>query len=348
MTDVVVIGLGAMGGQAALHLARAGAHVVGVDRWAPPHPHGSSHGQTRVIREAYFEGPGYVPLVRRAFDLWDADLPGVLTPCPGLYAGPPDGEVLPGVRAAAATWDIAVRDEVPGAFRHPALAEPRAGVLDVDAAVAGTLELARAAGADLRFGARATAIDGTSVTLDDGTTLRADRVVVCAGAWTGALVPAFPVTLTVLRQVLLWFDAPPGAPDAVFFFEGAPGEFLYGFPPDAQGRLKVARHGGGRPTNPDAVDRALHETRDVAPVRALVDELFVTPAGPLRDHAVCLYTMTPDGHFAFGALPDDPRVVVCSACSGHGFKFAPAVGEALAAQALGREPPVDVSAFALS
>jgi sarcosine oxidase len=356
--DVVVVGLGGIGGHAALRLAERGLSVLGLDAHRPPHTLGSSHGNSRVIREAYFEGLQYMPLIRRAYELWD-ELERRLgrrlvhTTGAALIAAP-DSEMLRGVRAAGQEHGVALgplteRDR--RVFRLggelTGVREERGGWIEVDPAIAGVLELAAAAGADLRFDTPVAGIDR------DGTTCRVrtahgehetQRVVVAAGAWAPSLLPELDGILDVERQVLAWFDPLPESPDSVWVAEWAPGRYVYGFPPDADG-LKMALHHDGRTVAPDRVDRTVTDA-DIDALRHAVAALL-GPLRAVRRSATCLYTNTPDRHFAFGPLPGDPRIVVASACSGHGFKFLPATGEAVAAFAAGEAPPVDVSSFAI-
>jgi sarcosine oxidase len=270
--DVIVVGLGAMGSAAAHHLARRGARVLGLDRFAPPHAQGSSHGKSRIIREAYFEDPLYVPLVRRAYELWAAlereSGREILVRTGGLMLGPPDGVVVPGALRSAREHGLPhealdareVRRRVPG-FRPAAdmagVWEPRAGYLVPEAAVAAHLALAARDGAELRadepaLAWRATA-DGVEVTTGRGT-YAADRLVLAAGAWMPALLGPSGAPLAVERTVLYWFrpERPTGLFDRarfpVFICEYAPGLAWYGFP-DAGDGVKVGlHHHGSAPT----------------------------------------------------------------------------------------------------
>jgi sarcosine oxidase len=315
---------------------------------------GSSHGSSRVIREAYFEGVQYVPLVRRAYDLWD-ELERrlgrrLLHTTGAALLGSPDSETLRGVRRAEQVHGVALaplteRDR--RVFRLTGLREARGGWIEVEPAIAGVLELAAAQGAQLRFDTPVIEIDR------DGPTCRVrtvdgeyetPRVVVAAGAWAPALVPELEGVLHVERQVLTWFDPLPESPDCVWVAEWAEGRYVYGFPPDGDG-LKLALHHDGSVVTPANVDRAVTRA-DIDAVRRAVAGLL-GPLGDVRRSTTCLYTNTPDRHFALGPLPGDPRIVVASACSGHGFKFLPATGEAVAAFACGEAPPVDVSSFAV-
>ena len=356
--DVVVVGLGGIGGHAALRLADRGLSVLGLDAYRPPHTLGSSHGNSRVIREAYFEGVQYVPLIRRAYELWEEveqRLGRRLVHTTGaVLLGSGDSELMRGVRRVEREHGVelaplAAHDHrvfrLPGAVTG--VREKRGGWIETEAAIAGVLELAAAAGAELRFDAPVRGIDR------DGPTCRvrtadgeyeAERVVVAAGAWASSLVPELDGVLEVARQVLAWFDPLPDSPDCVWLAEWPEGRITYGFPPDADG-LKMAIHHEGPIVTPAGVDRTVTDA-DIEDLRHAVADLL-GPLGAVRRSATCLYTNTPDRHFAIGPLPGDPRIVVASACSGHGFKFLPASGEAAAAYACGEAPPVDVSSFAV-
>lgn len=362
--DACVVGLGAAGSQVAWQLARRGRRVLGLDRHEPPHDRGSSHGGSRIIREAYFEGAGYVPLVRRAYELWDelerAAGVDLLEVTGGLWIGAADGPMVTGCRDAAAAHDVAIRVLDAGQARaeFPVFAVPdglvavheaRAGILHPEAAVAAALRLARDAGADLRTGQTARGWEaipgGVRVTTQAGT-FDAAQLVLAAGPWTAELAPGLAAALTVERQVAVWLEAsePAGAAGMpVWFWDAEPGLAAYGFPP-REGRLKLALHHHGDPSTPDAVDRVVH-ARDTEPVARIAETLLGPLAGPVADASVCLYTNTPDENFAIGPLPGHDRVTLVSACSGHGFKFASAVGEAAADLVDGAEPRVSLAAF---
>jgi sarcosine oxidase len=352
--DVVVAGLGGIGGHVALRLAERGVSVLGLDAHRPPHTLGSSHGYSRVIREAYFEGVQYVPLVRRAYELWDELERRVgrrLVHTTGAaLLGAPDSETLRGARRAEQMHGVPLspltaRDR--RVFGLTGMREARGGWIEVEPAIASVLELTAAEGAELRFDTPVLGIDRNGPVCrvrTAGGEYEAERVVVAAGAWASSLVPELEPILQVARQVLVWFDPLPESPDCVWLAEWAEGHIVYGFPPDADG-LKMAVHHDGAVVTPADVDRTVGEADVVALRHAAAGVLG--PLGAVRRAAVCLYTNTPDRHFAFGPLPGDPRIVVASACSGHGFKFLPATGEAVAAFACGETPPVDVSSFAV-
>ena len=368
--DVVVIGAGAMGSAAAYALARRGARVTAIDRFAPPHARGSSHGRTRIIREAYFEHPAYVPLVRRAYHLW-AELErgtgrALFRRTGGLTLGAEDGVLVSGALRSAR--EHAVDHEVldAGALRRrvPALAPPpntvavlehRAGVLFPERCVEALRAAARARGAQLLTEERVVRWDASSgfvsVTTDRAVH-RARRVILAAGAWLAQLAPDLGVPLKVERQVVHWIT-PRKHPERVSarhlpvaIWEYAPGCMFY-LIPDVGDGLKAALHHQGATVDPDA-PIAPATAAEQAVVLALVDRYLNDAAGIVSESATCLYTNTPDGHFVIDAHPGLPEVIVASACSGHGFKFAPAIGDALADLALGSEPAVDLAPFRLA
>lgn len=352
--DTIVIGVGGMGSAALYHLARRGQRVLGLERFALGHDRGSSHGETRIIRKAYFEHPDYVPLLDRAYALWDelaAEVGTELFARVGLLMlGGADGEVVRGVRLAAAKYVLRieelaheeVRRRFPAFVPGPgqvALFEPDAGYLRVEACVRAHAARAAALGATILADTRVEGIEvkggGVEVRTDRGR-FSAGAVVLCGGAYTDELLGPLWAgryggrpPLRVLRKVALWHRAVdpalgPGCP--VFAMDDSEG-FFYGFPANEEGEVKVAEHSGGQPVaDPAAVDRALHQ-EDEARVRAFLST-YVRGVGERTRHAVCLYTMTPDEHFLIDRL--DERVVYAAGFSGHGFKFASVVGEALA------------------
>ena len=342
---VIVVGAsGAVGASAARALARRGWRVTGLDRFEPGHDQGSSHGQSRAIRQAYFEHPTYVPMAVAAYAAWrelEREVgESLLHVCGILQLGPSEGEVIQGLRRAAAQHRLALEPiDVPG-FPRPAGAVPLfervGGWLSVEAGVRALAASAQAAGAELRTGVTVLGVDGSTVHTSAGS-LTADRVVVAAGAWAPELLP---LPLTVVRKVQLWFPTTrKGGP--VFLHEVPEGVF-YGFPAH-EGRIKVAEHTGGEPlSRPLELDRSVHAS-DVERVAAFVrDHLPGVGTVPVAA-AVCMYTMSPDGHFRIGS---EGPVSWAAGLSGHGFKFAPVLGSVLADLVEGREPAFDLDPFA--
>jgi len=367
--DAIVVGLGAMGSATLAELAARGRRVLGLDRFVPPHDLGSSHGKSRIIREAYFEDPRYVPLVQRAYQRW-AELERetgrtLVLRTGGLMIGPPRGALVSGARLSAETHALPHECLSAAETRaaYPALRvsddaiavrEPRAGVLFPEACIAAQLERARRHGAEIRGDepALAWAPDGAGVEVRTARgRWRAATLVLAAGAWLGRLVPELDLPLTVTRQALFWFT-PRAHPERfeperfpIFIWEDEPGRFLYGFPDLGDG-VKMARHMEGEPTDPDGVRREVSEAETEA-LRAAVARCIPDAPGPLRASAVCLYTNTPDQHFIVDRHPAHEQVVIASPCSGHGFKFASALGEVLADLATGAAPAFDLGLFRL-
>ncbi len=366
----IVVGLGAAGSAALYHLARRGVPAVGFDAHTPPHALGSSHGQTRMIREAYYEDPRYVSLVRRAYELWhalaDESDVRLIDETGGVFAGRPWEEFIAGIRRSAAEHGIPAKTIARNdqATQFPWLrpdgdmvivTEPRAGYLQPERCISAHLEGARARGAVVHTDEPVIAwhADGSRVTVETpARRCTADRLILCAGAWMASVARDLGVPLTVTRQTLFWFrprgDGSAFAPDRfpVWAVEFTPGKLLYGFPDLGDG-LKIAIHYGGTPTTADAVDRTV-TTHEVREMTELVARYVPEAAGDVTKSAVCLYTNTPDLHFLVDTHPASAHVLVVSACSGHGFKFASAVGEAAAEWAVDGAPNQDLSLFSLS
>ncbi len=366
--DVGIAGLGAMGSMAALELARRGRRVIGFDRFHPPHLLGSSHGKSRIIREAYFEHPQYVPLVQRAYDRWaalerESGRP-LLVPSGGLMIGRPDGTLVSGARRSAMQHRLDY-EELPAAEtrrRFPmfeldetevGLYERRAGVLLPEPAIEAALEGARRAGAELHFDEPVLSWEaGASITLaTPGGEYSVDRLVLSAGAWMAGALPSRPLPLSVARQTLFWFAARGDAAALVpgrmpiFIWEWKPERFFYGFPDLGDG-VKIAIHREGEAVHPDSVRRTTG-AGDCDLLREIMAPRTPAFNGALRESAVCLYTNTADGDFLIDRSPVDRRVLIASPCSGHGFKFAPVIGEVLADLVEERVPRFDLSPFRL-
>jgi len=350
--DVIVLGVGGMGSAACFELACRGHRVLGLEQYPLVHARGSSHGQTRIIRTAYYEHPGYVPLLRRAWDRWYEleQLTGrhLLTESPCLNVGRPGSELVEGVRASVREHDLAameltgdeLRRRFP-AFRFPpdftGVLEQTAGFLYVEACVQAHIDAARARGAEIHAEEPVqhwkVVGDGVEVATERGT-YQAAKLVVTAGAWATQLLRDWAVPLTVMRQTLLWFDVGMRASEFrrgrfPIFIADVPNGPFYGLPAIDRFGLKVARHyGESELPGPDGVHWDVVEA-DVAALRPLIDA-YLPGLGPLTKGQVCMYTLTPDKHFVIDIHPRFPQVSVACGFSGHGFKFAPVVGEVLA------------------
>ena len=356
--DVIVVGLGAMGSTAAYQLARRGQRVLGLDAFPAGHTLGSSHGESRIIRMAYFEHASYVPLLQRAYELW-AGLQQqagfeLMRLIGGLFIGPPDGELVSGSAHSARTYALPhalldadeVRRRFPALQPRPdevALYEERAGVLFPERCIQAHLDLARAAGAELHHAELvqdwSADPDGVWVATAQGR-YTAGYLVLTAGAWLGKLLATLELPLQAERIPLFWFE--PVAPAEqftanrlpIYIWETTADGVFFGIPHLEWPGAKVGRHHSGQPCDPDTVDRDVRP-EDEQRVRAFVERCLPGLNGPVASARVCLYTNTPDQHFVIDRHPSLPNVVYAGGFSGHGFKFAPVVGEILADLALG-------------
>ena len=380
--DFAVVGLGAMGSAVLCQLARRGADVVGLDRHAPPHAFGSSGGETRITRQAVGEGPAYVPLILRSNRIWrelEAETGlDLYTRCGALVIGPGDGlSSHHGISDfTGRSFDMARRFGIPHerldaseiARRFPmflglggretAYYEPGGGYLKPDACIAAHLAVAKAAGADIRTGCavRAVETDGDAVRIEtDAGSIRARQAVVAAGAWNVPLLGApFDRLLTVTRQLLHWFELDDaaaydaGAPVFIWMHGSGDGDYFYGFPPlPGELRLKAAQESYDSTCTADTMDRQVEPEAADALYRAHVDGRLAGVSSRVAASVACLYTVTPDRGFVIDRHPSNDRVLVISACSGHGFKHAAGIGDAVAELLLTGRSPVDLAPFAL-
>jgi sarcosine oxidase len=368
--DVAVVGLGAMGSAALYHLARRGKRVIGFERETPAHLGGSSHGESRIIRLAYYEHPSYVPLLRRAYENWraleQASGTALMTITGILEAGIPGADIPQGSLKASRLHGIPHQEMTARQMndRFPALSLPDdwEGVYQADGgfvfpekAIETHLAGARVNGADVRLHTAVTSVEpfagGVRLALPDGSTIEAGTAVISAGAWVGELVPELRPKLRLTRQVLGWFDPVAPAlvrPDRlpVFFFQSAE-DMIYGFPDLAGTGVKIGSHLPGRvwPAAGDARQDA--GQADAERLAAFLVRYMPAAAGPFRDLKTCIYTRTPDEDFVIDRHPDHPRIVIASPCSGHGFKFASVIGEITADLATVGQTRHDISRFSV-
>jgi len=365
--DLIVVGAGAVGSAALRAATEAGARVLGIEQFAPAHTRGSSHGHSRIFRHAYFEQPDYVPLLRHSTARFDSlqreSGATLLNRCGMLVAGPDGSATVRDTLASAQQWGLPLDsldaralcarfplfsfgDDAIGAF------EADAGIVRPEATVHASVRIALDRGAELRTTTRVRRVvedaTGISVESEQGRE-RASALIIASGAWTPQLVPELTPLLEVTRQVQAWI-APTDGIDAssmpCWLFDRGPGQpAIYGLAPDpaapasADGspspsrHPKVAFHGsnvvvdpdlGVAPVAPADVDRLLEGYRCVAPGLA----------GSPVAAATCLYTMSPDGHFLVGTRRGLRRTHFAAGLSGHGFKLAPALGDALVDLAL--------------
>ncbi len=355
--DVIVIGFGGVGSAALYHAAKKGWSALGIDQFGPAHNKGSSHGQTRIIRKAYFEHPFYVPLAEEAFERWDElnnrhrtrpDIKPLLEQTGVLQIGQPESEVIVGVQKSADEHDLKLERFSPDQIQqrlpilkvqpnHVGLFEPEAGFLRVEHCVAAHLAQARKRGAELQSDTRVISWLATDegVTVEtDGETYRGRRLAICAGAWSQRLLTEVDVELNVIAKQQNWYQIDRVEQKLVndfpiVFIEEDDGQQFYCVPELDSLGLKVCRHTGGH-----AVENADSLNCDVDKNELLLNEAFMDKSlhhsrHRLVHHSTCMYTMSCDGHFIIDNHPDHANVAFAAGLSGHGFKFTPVLGHRL-------------------
>lgn len=381
--DVLVIGLGAMGSAAVYQLAKRGANVMAVDQFKPPHAHGSTHGETRITRQAIGEGRQFVPLAQRSHELWRemeretghtllTQSGGLIVARAGLASHMHEQQDFLGNTISAAN-EFGIAHEVLTAAtiaaRYPQLMltgdetayfEAGAGYLAPETCVSAQLELAARFGATLNTHERVLAVrreGGKAVVATDRGTYTPGTTIVAAGPWLPALLPQLAQRLVVRRQVQYWFEIEDNAsyavdqfPIFIWHWGAGPDDVFYGFPQVGEGlrAIKIATEQCDIATTPEQV------AREVAPEEiAAMFERHIR--GRLRDvtarcvkASTCLYTNAPAANFLIDRLPDTPDVIVVSACSGHGFKHSAAIGEAVALMANSGQTPNVLRPFAFA
>lgn len=368
--DAIVIGLGGMGSASAFHLARRGQRVLGLEQFDLLHELGSSHGLTRIIRLAYHEHPSYVPLLRRAYELWHEleTLAGepLLVTTGSVEGGPEDGATFRGALEAARLHDIPhqVLDAAELRRRYPAYAgfdpsirvvfQADGGFLLAERTILAHVNGALAAGAELRFREGVIGWEpvdgGVRVTTGRGT-YEAERLVICAGAWARRLLPSLEQLAIPERQVLAWLQ--PRRPELfepdrfpVFLVDVEEGSY-YGFPVhDVPGFKFGWYHHFREPIDPDDHDRSARAD-DEAALRGFAERYFPDGAGATVMLKACIFTNSPDEHFIIDRLAQAPQVSVAAGFSGHGYKFCSVVGEIMADLAVDGATRHDISLFSL-
>lgn len=369
--EVIIVGAGSMGMAAGYYLAKQGVRTLLLDAYDPPHTMGSHHGDTRIIRHAYGEGRGYVPLVLRAQQLWreleEASGTKLFEQTGVLSAGRGDCSFLKELRESAQTYSLPIEvlqaGEVntrwPG-IRLPndyyACLEPTSGVLYAEKCITAYREQALAAGATLLTHTPVTELspDGDGVIVHTAAkTYRADKVLLSAGAWNPSLIASLGLALPLrpTRKTVAWFGADEnlyGAEHFPAFIFNLEDSMYYGFPSIDQAGVKIGRHDGGLAIDPDQLERTFGALlSDEGDVRCFLETYMPQAAGALRQGRVCIYTMTPDEHFVIDRHPEHAQIVIAAGFSGHGFKFSSAVGEAASELLMKGTSTHDLSMFSL-
>lgn len=359
--DVAVAGLGGMGSAILAHCGARGAAVIGLEQFPPEHGLGASSGKSRIIRQAYFENPAYVPMLLRAYELWrdlEQETGEEILQTTGLVTvGSEVTPIIAGTCRAAIEYGLSVvtLSERELTARFPtlkllageiAIFEAAAGVLNPERAIRAHLTMAAAQGAKILFGAQMKSWDaskgGVTISLADGTVIFARKLVLALGPWFKQTLETLGVPIRVQRNVQAWFlpatDSYNSDRFPAFLLDriGLPAP-LYGFPDFGDG-VKAAFHGFGQLTDADHVERSVDFERDIEPLARALEQWMPGSTKTFRDAKPCMYTLTPDEHFVIDQHPEHANVILCGGFSGHGFKFVPVVGEIGAALALDGGP----------
>lgn len=371
--DAIVLGLGGVGSSTLYHLAASGANVLGIEQFHLAHDRGSSHGETRAIRKAYFEHPSYVPLIQRGYENWrkleERSGKKLLFEQGLIEIGPPDGPLIAGLESACQQNALSLEEisavrfherfpgfELPGYCK--CLYEPDGGYLLVEDCVAAYCEVAAGVGAHIACETKVvswTTQGGKVQVQTDKGEFWGERLVIAAGAWASRLLGNVDVEMQVKRKHLHWYSVPRDAYSAkdgspVFFYE-TPTGYYYGFPSlsdDSQGMIKVAEHSYGEVIeSPDQLSRSIDGEEQARIEEFLGEYLGLKEFDPVK-HQVCMYTVSPDEHFILDEHPEFPQVHFAAGLSGHGFKFASVLGEVLADLSLHGRTKQDVKFLSLS
>ena len=368
-SDVIIIGLGAMGSATSMFLSHNGVKVIGFDSYSPPHEFGSSLGHTRVIREAYHEGTTYVPIVQRAYEIWlemneNSKVP-IIETYGGLLIGRKTGDIENALKSAN-KYDIPIKkmttDEISQKFsvlnppkEYIGLLESRGGAVFVENSINHMLNTALNNGSIHKYNERVVRWSKKSNYYLVETNLgnyKTEKLVFSSGAWITKLIPTLKLPIKIERQVLFWFS-PRKNPDK-FKSINMPnsgwdldnGLSFYTMPNLENRGFKVAMHHNGEFVDPDTLIRESNDS-DLKMVRDFLEEYIPDGNGELIDSKVCMYTDTPDQDFLIDSHPDDENIIICSPCSGHGFKFTPAIGEICSSLIINNSTNFDLDKFSL-
>lgn len=363
--DVIVIGLGGFGSASLYSLAKRGARVLGIEQFGLGHDRGSSHGETRIIRRAYFEHPDYVPLLDHTYQLWreleresSCDLMDL---CGLVLSGPADGEAVPGVLLARELHGVNIEtlQHTDAAARfpqirfpkhHTILAEPDAGYLKVDDCVRTHCDQATKHGAVIKVNEPVVswrAEHGSVVVRTETGSYSAGKLVIAGGAWSGQLLSGVRLELRIVQKSVFWFQMKLSSSWPVFYFEDGPKSF-YGLPGLDGSTIKIAEHSGGEVIKDPRLASREGRLAELDAVRRFASSsLSNLEAEPIRQGR-CIYTLSPDGHFVVDRHPQHTNVFLAAGFSGHGFKFTPVIGNAIADLALSGSTDLPIGFLAQS
>ena len=382
--DTIILGLGAMGSAAIYQLAKRGHRVLGIDQFSPPHHYGSSHGETRIIRQAIGEGEEYVPLALRSYELWreiEREAGKELLVITGglILETQQSNSMMHGRRNfLAQTIQCATRFNIRHEIlepqdirkRYPQFAvtnefgyfEYETGYLRPELCIQAQLQLAKRHGAQLQTNEKVLSIhpDGFNkgvIVKTDRAVYGADKLIVAAGSWvTQFLEPSYAQHFKVYRQVMFWFKIqndlqnqflPGKLPIFIWIFENGGENMFYGFPSLDGKTIKMASEQYANVTTPERVDREITDDEKNTMYKDYLLGRLPGITNACDQAASCLYTTTPDFNFVIDFYPGQPQIIIASPCSGHGFKHSAAVGEVLAELVLGGKSQIDISSFGI-
>lgn len=365
----MVIGLGAAGASSLYQLSKqTNISVAGIDRFHPPHNLGSSHGESRIIRQAYFETPLYVPLVQQALSIWEEisqqSEDTLFLKNGSLMLGNTNSKVIAGAITSAAKHSLPFEYLSSSALRKnfPALKveshtvavwEKEAGILFPEKCITALLKLCGKQNTPLFFGEKVLSIiqhKDYNIVATDKNTFHTRKIILSTGAWLNKLLPDYQLPLEVERRTVHWFGTRTNTsyffPDKlpVYIWEYAPSRMLYGFPDIGNG-IKIGSTLKGMITEPDELDREVKQ-EEIAIAAKLLSQYFNATPFHLKSE-VCMYTNTPDEHFILDKYPGNRNIILASPCSGHGFKFASIVGKILSDMALDNQQDFDIEIFGI-
>ena len=369
--DVIVAGLGINGSSALYHLSKTGCKVLGIDQFTPPHARGSSHGQSRIIRQAYHENPLYVPFVREAYKYWyeiqATSGKKLFLRTGGIMLGSEDSVVIKGARLSALTHGIPFEylDSNSIKKRYPALSasaetvgilEKEAGILFPELCIQTYLEEAQKNGALSQYNEHVIRINGHDNFIEVITAksrYRTIKLIISAGPWLNDLVPELHLPLTIERQVLFWFKncneklqqffIPASLP--IYIWEYLPGKIFYGFPDLGDG-IKIAFYHGGEVTTRGTLKTPVSDA-EISTMTSIAEK-YLNLRASFSYSATCMYTNTPDENFIIDFHPLNKNMIIASPCSGHGFKFASYTGKILCDMATDKAISFDLSPFSIA
>jgi sarcosine oxidase len=372
--DVVVIGLGIMGSATLWHLARSGLSSLGIDAYGLTHTYGSSHGATRIFRRAYWEGDKYLSLLNKAHQYWmelqETSNKHLIIRTGGIFIGSSASGIVTGSQSTALAGDIPheiwdstkIRKYLPTfqvSDRMQAIYEPGAYIIAAEDVRMHMLNEAMRSSAYAWYGDAVNTLQHINgcirVDTMSGSTVYANAVIITTGPWTAKnLLPELDLHLAPKRIPIYWFKPKPEYLDLfdckafpIFLYECDDGSLLYGVPSEASAEkgVKIGFH--NRQQFSSVPDTLIHNVSDVQKkeIAHYVEQILVGLHPDPIDAQLCFYTMSPDESFIIGASKHLPNVFYASACSGHGFKFAPAIGKILSTLAQGKRPSIDISAF---